>query len=122
MIISDFCPLSDVGPSVVVRVVEHTSFHFGLCGSKFVNVPAPYAIAGNTRELYHCLFIQMKRLSLKILGMHLLAAASRPRLSETELKWFMFETSCYAFGGRIRRFAKLNAQAGYPLRGNHQCV
>ena len=25
------------------------------------------------------------------------AAASRPRLSETEPKWFMFETSSYAF-------------------------
>ena len=34
--------------------------------------------------------------------------ASRPRMSETVLKWFMFETSSYAFGRRIRRFAKLN--------------
>ena len=42
------------------------------------------------------------------LAMHSLTAASRPRLSETEPKWFVFETSCYAFGGRIRRFAKLN--------------
>ena len=42
------------------------------------------------------------------LATHSLAAASRPRLSETEPKWFMFETSCYAYGGRIRRFAKLN--------------
>ena len=34
--------------------------------------------------------------------------ASRPTMSETEPKWFMFETSIYAFGRRIRRFAKLN--------------
>ena len=34
--------------------------------------------------------------------MHLLTAAHRPRLSETEQKWFVFETSCYAFGERIR--------------------
>ena len=40
--------------------------------------------------------------------MHSLAAASRPRISETEPKWFMFETSSYVFGRRIRRFAKLN--------------
>ena len=34
----DFCPLPDpdVGPSVLVCDVEHTSFHFGLCGRKFV--------------------------------------------------------------------------------------
>ena len=35
-------------------------------------------------------------------------AASQTRLSETEPKWFVFEASCYAFGGRIRRFAKVN--------------
>ena len=41
-----------------------------------------------------------------------LAAASRPRLPETKPKWFEqrfeFETSCYALGRRIRRFAKVN--------------
>ena len=31
------------------------------------------------------------------------------RLSEMEPKWFVCEMSCYAFGGRIRRFAKVNA-------------
>ena len=34
------------------------------------------------------------------LAMHSLAAVGRPRLSETEFKWFVFETSCYAFCGR----------------------
>ena len=36
--IYDFCPLPDpyVGLSFVVCDVEHTSFHFGLCGRKFV--------------------------------------------------------------------------------------
>ena len=34
----DFCllPDPDVGPSVLVCDVEHTSFHFGVCGRKFV--------------------------------------------------------------------------------------
>ena len=39
---------------------------------------------------------------------NILAAASRPTLSETETKWFMFDISCYAFGGRVRSFAKVN--------------
>ena len=36
--IYDFCPLpdADVGLSIFVCDVEHTSFHFGLCGRKFV--------------------------------------------------------------------------------------
>ena len=36
--IYDFCPLPDpdVGLSICVCDVEHTSFHFGLCGRKFV--------------------------------------------------------------------------------------
>ena len=37
-----------------------------------------------------------------LLAIRLLTAAHRPRLSETEQKWFVFETSCYAFGERIR--------------------
>ena len=34
----DFCPLPDpdVGLSIFECDVEHTSFHFGLCGRKFV--------------------------------------------------------------------------------------
>ena len=44
---------------------------------------------------------------LSALAMHSLAAASRPRLSETVPKWFMFENSYYAFAGRIRRFGNL---------------
>ena len=35
--------------------------------------------------------------------MHWLMAARQPRLSETEPKWFVLETSYYALGGRIRR-------------------
>ena len=36
--IYEFCPLRDpdVGLSILVWDVEHTSFHFGLCGRKFV--------------------------------------------------------------------------------------
>ena len=33
--------------------------------------------------------------------MYSLARARRPRLSETEPMWFLFEMSCYAFDGRI---------------------
>ena len=33
-----FCPLpdTDVGPTVLVCDAEHTSFHFGHCGRKYV--------------------------------------------------------------------------------------
>ena len=36
--IYEFCPLPDpdVGPSIFVCDVEHTSFHFGLCSRKFI--------------------------------------------------------------------------------------
>ena len=36
--VDDFCPLSDpdVGLSIFVCDVEHTSFHFGMCGRKFI--------------------------------------------------------------------------------------
>ena len=40
--------------------------------------------------------------------MHSLAAAGRPRLSETKPKWFVFETSCHSFVGRIRHFVKIS--------------
>ena len=49
--IYDFCPLPDpdVGLSVLVCDIAHMSFHFGLCGRKFVlclfgecnNIPLP---------------------------------------------------------------------------------
>ena len=35
-------------------------------------------------------------------------AITSGRVSETEPKRCMFETSCYAFGGRIRHYAKVN--------------
>ena len=36
--IYEFCPFPDpdVGLSIFVCDVEHTSFHFGMCGRKFV--------------------------------------------------------------------------------------
>ena len=54
--IYEFCPLPDpdVGISILVCDVEHTSFHFGLCGRKFVlcsRGSAPHVIAGSTQEL-----------------------------------------------------------------------
>ena len=57
----DFCPLSDpsVGPCVLVRDVEHTSFHFGLCDHKFV-------LCSFGQCPCICLFRQMTRLLLKI--------------------------------------------------------
>ena len=39
--------------------------------------------------------------------MHSVAAASRPRMSEMEPRWFILETSSYV-GRVIRRFGKLN--------------
>ena len=62
--IYDLCPLHDpdVGPSTFVCDVEHTSFHFGLCGRKFVMCLfgqwpglAPYVIAGSTQEFCVCI-------------------------------------------------------------------
>ena len=53
-------------------------------------------------------FCKLNSFNSNLLAMHSLAAASWPRISETEPKWFLFETSCYAFGGRIRGFANLN--------------
>ena len=97
--IYDFCPLPDpdVGLSVFVCDVEHTSFHFCLCGRKFVlclfgQCPclctAPYVIAGSTQELYTCLFRQMARLLLKI--SRCLAYAAQPAmiLRCISLSWF----------------------------------
>ena len=93
--IYEFCPLPnpDVGPSIFVCDVEHTSFHFGLCGRKFVlclfgQCPAPYVIAGSTQELYTCLFGQMARLLLKI--SRCLAYAAQPAmiLRYISLSWF----------------------------------
>ena len=74
--ICDFCPLPDpdVGLSIIVCDVEHTSFHCGLC--KFVlclfdQCPVHhYVIAGSTQELYICLFKQMARLLLTISRSH----------------------------------------------------
>ena len=96
--IYEFCPLPnpDVGPSIFVCDVEHTSFHFGLCGRKFVlclfcqcpYVSAPYVLAGSTQELYTCLFRQMARLLLKI--SRCLAYAAQPAmiLRCISLSWF----------------------------------
>ena len=76
--IYDCCPLPnpDVGPSIFVCDVEHTSFHFGLCGRKFVlcmfgQCPVHhYVMADSTHELYTCIFKQMARLLLKISRSH----------------------------------------------------
>ena len=70
-----FFPLSDpyVGLSILVCDVEHSSFHFGLCGRTClfcaclvsVHVSAPYVIAGSTQQLHNCPFRQMARLLFK---------------------------------------------------------
>ena len=46
------CPLPDpdVGPSVFVFDVEHTSFHFGLCGHKFFFAVLVLSVS---RSLHH---------------------------------------------------------------------
>ena len=51
----DFCPISDpdVGLSVLVSDVEHTSFHFVLCGASLLCAcSAPNVIAAGKRVAY----------------------------------------------------------------------
>ena len=95
--IYDFCPLPDpdVGISVFVCDVEHTSFHFCLCGRKFVlclfgQCPCLCTICHSWQhtELYTCLFRQMARLLLKI--SRCLAYAAQPAmiLRCISLSWF----------------------------------
>ena len=95
--IYEFCPFKDpdVGPSIFVCDVEHTSSHFGLCGRKCVlcllvsvQVSAPYIIAGSTQELYTCLFRQMARLLLKI--SRCLAYAAQPATHTIIIKMAVF--------------------------------
>ena len=96
--IYDFCPLPDpdVGPSIFVCDVEHTSFHFGLCGRKFVlclfgqcpGLGTINVIAGSTQELYTCLFRQMARLLLKISRCLAYAAQPATILRCISLSWF----------------------------------
>ena len=89
--IYDFCPLPDpdVGLSIFVCDVEHTSFHFGLCGRKFIlclfgQCPGLCTIChswqrfGSTQELYPCIFRQMSRLLLKM--SRCLAYAAQPAM------------------------------------------
>ena len=59
--IYDFCPLPDpdVGLSVFVCDVEHTSFHFCLCGRKFVLIRLVYSLVnlGPSKYVYDLLII-----------------------------------------------------------------
>ena len=54
-------PDPDVGLSIIVCAVEHTSFHFGLCGCKFVcQADGKVAIccpAGHESSLYLFLYL-----------------------------------------------------------------
>ena len=89
--IYDLFPLPDpyVGPSIFVCDVEHTSFHFRMCGRKFVLClfgrsvsrslhHTSYVITDSTHELYNCLFRQMVMLLLKI--SRCLAYAAEPAM------------------------------------------
>ena len=95
--IYEFCPLPDpdVGPSIFVCDVEHTSFILVCAAASLfcaclvsVQVSAPYVIAGSTQELYTCLFRPMARLRLKI--SRCLAYAAQPAmiLRCISLSWF----------------------------------
>ena len=96
--IYEFCllPDPDVGPSIFVCDVEHTSFHLVCAAASLfcaclvsVHVSAPYyVIAGSTQELYTCLFRQIARLLLKI--SRCLAYAAQPAmiLCCISLSWF----------------------------------
>ena len=70
-----FCPLPDpdVCLSIFVCDVEHTSFHFGLCGRKFVLCLFGQCLciciiwhSWQHTGVYTCLFRQMARLLLKM--------------------------------------------------------
>ena len=58
-------------------------------------------------EVFHMLLKCWSLLESVVEGFHtshaFTRAARRSRLSETESKWFLFETSRYVFGGQIRR-------------------
>ena len=95
--IFEFCPLPDpdVGPSIFVCDVENTSFHFGLCGRKFVlclfgRCPGLCTICHSWQHtgVVTCLFRQMARLLLKI--SRCLAYAAQPAmiLRCISLSWF----------------------------------
>ena len=59
-----------------------------------------YHQINSTLYLYENLVDAWLSVYLTTLAMHSPAAASRPRLSETDPKLFVFETSCYAFSVR----------------------
>ena len=96
--IYEFCPLTDpgVGPSILLCDVEHTSFHFGLCGRKFVlclfgQCPGLCTICHgwqHTGVVDTCHFGQMAWLLLKI--SRCLAYAAQPAmiLRCISLSWF----------------------------------
>ena len=60
------CPLPDpdVGLSILVCDVKHTSVHVGQCGRKFVLCMFGQC-PGSTQELYTCLFRKIARVLLK---------------------------------------------------------
>ena len=95
--IYEFCPLPDpdVGPSIFVCDVEHTSFHFGLCGRKFVlclfgQCPGLCIICHSWQYtgVVPCLFRQMARLLLKISRCLAYAAQPAMTLRCIALSWF----------------------------------
>ena len=61
----------------------------------------------------------LTRFSFITPAMRSLAVASRPKLSETEPKLVVFETYCYAFGGRIHNFAKVNVNIDNTFTVHH---
>ena len=95
--IYDFCllPDPDVGLYIFVCDVEHTSFHFGLCGRKFVlclfgQCPGLCTICHSLQHtgVVHLSLRQMARLLLKM--SRCLAYAAQPAmiLRCISLSWF----------------------------------
>ena len=77
-----------VGPNV-----EHTYFHFDLCGRLFVlcsfgvHEYAQYVIVGNTQELYTCIFSHIAKLPFEespVFRMY------RPTCYDSSLYWYLF--------------------------------
>ena len=95
--IYDFCPLPDpdVGLSICVCYVEHTSFHFGLCDRKFVlclfgQCPGLCTICHSWQHtgVVHLHFRHMARMLLKISWCLAYAAQPDMILRCISLSWF----------------------------------
>ena len=65
--------------------------------------------------MYLLLCVSALDLCTYALAMHSLTVVSRPRVSETEPKWFMIETLCNSINGWTWQYKFLKKHAGTPF-------